>query len=936
MPTLSSHIIRQKLASVPDVEEALARQVLYGGDLVTNLLELSRLSEPKLVEVLAQNFGLEAAPPGVLPTAMPEVKKLIGGDVALRYSIFPLRLEDGRLELAVFEPLPAEIEQDLVFSLGVRVVQRVAPLVRIRQAIARDYEKPLDKRTARVVAQLDGRSDPHPSLAPSLSPPEGRGIGRLARPQSVLPPPVSPEVRNVPPPVMPEVRKPLRPLSASAPEQRTATKTSTVESAARSTPARRSNPALVKSIVAPVIAPSPVVRRRGPYTASMAEQDLFSAESRDQVLFALFDFASQYFEYTALFVVHGEVAEGRLAKGPGATSEQVQKLGIPLDLESALASAYTAGNFKLVALANTGVDSTFAQDLARPTGRRVLFLPVTVRSRTVLILYGDHGRTHVKLSDVGDVLGLGALVGATLERLIVTKKGHGKDGSAGANSLPPLPRPGSQFSRLPRKERAEALLSALGNPAENTQEKSHEKAFAEGTRHSTLPGLSGPSVSVLPRAIDVTPPMGTPIVASTPPGARRSSTPAQGSSQPQAIISAPPPPPTHPPPPLSANAPSPPQAPPPPPSRPNVEFSEPLPIPLTRSKLPQTSSEPPESGWDVSGAAPAGTQHLEVIAESERGTPASRSVSVAALQPRPARKSDSHHLPTVIVDLASNCQKLVAELIVGDTDAASQLLQIGGPAAAALAAKLPGPLQLDYKNGLGEVQIRATQCGPLLRTLGKLGMQAAPFVALRTVDEDPSVRAWATHLLAEMPGEEAARAIVKRLFDDDPEVRKVAISAGRSMQSNSGARLCFLEQLAAYCSNLASPPTVRIAAIEAMESLREPQGVPTLIALLEEEGEVISRSAHQALITLTREDLGTAPAPWKTWWNENRTRHRIEWLIEALMSESSNLRSAASEELKSLTKEYFGYYEDLPKRERARAQQRYREWWESRGKARFD
>jgi hypothetical protein len=47
------------------------------------------------------------------------------------------------------------------------------------------------------------------------------------------------------------------------------------------------------------------------------------------------------------------------------------------------------------------------------------------------------------------------------------------------------------------------------------------------------------------------------------------------------------------------------------------------------------------------------------------------------------------------------------------------------------------------------------------------------------------------------------------------------------------------------------------------------------------------------------------------------------------------MRRAAAEELKAVTKEFFGYYEDLPKRERERAQQRYRDWWRSEGRARF-
>src|SRR5690606_34964549 len=46
-------------------------------------------------------------------------------------------------------------------------------------------------------------------------------------------------------------------------------------------------------------------RRLGPYTAADAESDLMNAEERDDVINAFFDFACQYFEYTALFVMHG-------------------------------------------------------------------------------------------------------------------------------------------------------------------------------------------------------------------------------------------------------------------------------------------------------------------------------------------------------------------------------------------------------------------------------------------------------------------------------------------------------------------------------------------------------------------------------------------------------------------------------------------------------
>ena len=74
---------------------------------------------------------------------------------------------------------------------------------------------------------------------------------------------------------------------------------------------------------------------------------------------------------------------------------------------------------------------------------------------------------------------------------------------------------------------------------------------------------------------------------------------------------------------------------------------------------------------------------------------------------------------------------------------------------------------------------------------------------------------------------------------------------------------------------------------------------------------------------------------WSRWWGESSSHHRIEWLIDALLHEVPSIRRAAGDELKQLTREYFGYYDDLPKRERERAQAEYRAWWEREGRVRF-
>jgi hypothetical protein len=86
---------------------------------------------------------------------------------------------------------------------------------------------------------------------------------------------------------------------------------------------------------------------------------------------------------------------------------------------------------------------------------------------------------------------------------------------------------------------------------------------------------------------------------------------------------------------------------------------------------------------------------------------------------------------------------------------------------------------------------------------------------------------------------------------------------------------------------------------------------------------------------VTRQGFGRDKTAWEAWWKDNGARHRIEWLIDALMSEDAEIRRAAGEELKAITKEYFGYYDDLSRGERLKAQKRYKDWWENTGKARF-
>jgi hypothetical protein len=183
MPTLSSLLVQREAASMRAVEDAIARQVLHGGDLATNLLELSAVREDVLLGILAESFGIEQVAHGRLPEPPAHVLRMVPGELALRHGIFPIMLRERTLVLATFEPLSSAVEDDLGFALDVGIAQRTALLVRIRQAIADFYAIPLDRRFLRLLAKLEGRSDPSPSSAPP--PTHSPFTVKLPRPISV-------------------------------------------------------------------------------------------------------------------------------------------------------------------------------------------------------------------------------------------------------------------------------------------------------------------------------------------------------------------------------------------------------------------------------------------------------------------------------------------------------------------------------------------------------------------------------------------------------------------------------------------------------------------------------------------------------------------------------------------------------------------------------
>jgi hypothetical protein len=305
------------------------------------------------------------------------------------------------------------------------------------------------------------------------------------------------------------------------------------------------------------------------------------------------------------------------------------------------------------------------------------------------------------------------------------------------------------------------------------------------------------------------------------------------------------------------------------------------------------------------------------------------------LPPRPSERLDVA-LPKVIVALEPDHVELVESLLRGGeqaTAAADKLSSLGILGLTALMERFPGPTRSD-RNGAASQLPAPSASGPILSVIVRLGRVAHRDVIARTNDPLPETRFWATYLLTELADPAAAGALLPRLLDDDAAVRRIAPLAARAMfRVARDTVIDVIDPLVSVALDDGATRELRSRAIDALVDLREAQAVEGLVLVLEVGDESIGHAAHGALVKLTCHDPTRSGGTWASWFDKQKGRARTEWLIDALLDEDAALREAASSELKATTKQYFGYYADLPRADRERAHSRYRAWWEHEGRS---
>ena len=294
--------------------------------------------------------------------------------------------------------------------------------------------------------------------------------------------------------------------------------------------------------------------------------------------------------------------------------------------------------------------------------------------------------------------------------------------------------------------------------------------------------------------------------------------------------------------------------------------------------------------------------------------------------------------PTVIVDMGDTVETLVDDLVQCGPDdeggAVDALLHVGEASLPALVQRFPGPLWFDRRQPHRRLP-RGRDVSAVARAIVSFGDRAVPYVVSLIASRDAEVRFYATLLATELVSRELLAPLSQRVFDEDEGTRGLALDVLRLFSRWDRDVEEMLKAIRIEARVDRGDETRRLVAVRALGELRDGRALELLVDLLDDSNPRVATAAHRALVTITRQDFGDSLRRWAQWVEKNKSRHRIEWLIDGLVHSDETIRASAGEELKALTQQYYGYHPASPKRDREIAQRKYKAWWDKEGQRAF-
>ncbi|QWV93219.1 general secretion pathway protein GspE [Geomonas oryzisoli] len=180
---LGEMLLKVGALSKGQLDQVLQAQVIYGGRLGTNLVEMGLVSEEELAHVLSEQMGAPCVEPAELSTVPDQVLRLVPLELIKRYRVVPLALEGKRLSLAMANPHDFQALEEIGFVTGMVIKPRICPELRLNVALERFYRITRPTRYIGVEGGMRTRFETgNRGEAASVQPVDNRQLGPVGEP----------------------------------------------------------------------------------------------------------------------------------------------------------------------------------------------------------------------------------------------------------------------------------------------------------------------------------------------------------------------------------------------------------------------------------------------------------------------------------------------------------------------------------------------------------------------------------------------------------------------------------------------------------------------------------------------------------------------------------------------------------------------------------
>ncbi len=125
--------------TLPQIEEAMNAHIVYGGTLLSKLVELGFIADHHLAAYLSAEYNLPLADAEDFASVSPEALSAVDMELACDKKVFPLRKNGNYLYLAIFDPTKEEDLAQIKEQTGLKIVPVIATDSQIQQAIQHFY-----------------------------------------------------------------------------------------------------------------------------------------------------------------------------------------------------------------------------------------------------------------------------------------------------------------------------------------------------------------------------------------------------------------------------------------------------------------------------------------------------------------------------------------------------------------------------------------------------------------------------------------------------------------------------------------------------------------------------------------------------------------------------------------------------------------------------